>query len=84
MSPANLDRSSMELDPELIDPELTPAAAATMKEIYGSHNGFGWKLNEIIGARIVTVPANIVFQMANNNLVVMLASLACIFLLTHA
>jgi RNA polymerase sigma-70 factor (ECF subfamily) len=33
MSPANLDRSSMELDPELIDPELTPAAAATMKEI---------------------------------------------------
>jgi len=33
MSPANLDRSSMELDPELIDPEMTPAAAATMKEV---------------------------------------------------
>jgi RNA polymerase sigma-70 factor (ECF subfamily) len=33
MSPANLDRSSMELDPELIDPEPTPAAAATMKEV---------------------------------------------------
>jgi RNA polymerase sigma-70 factor (ECF subfamily) len=33
MSPANLDRSSMKLDPKLIDPEMTPAAAATMKEV---------------------------------------------------
>ena len=33
MSPANLDSSSMELDPELVDPEPTPAAAATMKEV---------------------------------------------------
>ena len=33
LSPANLDRSSVELAPELIDSEMTPAAAATMKEV---------------------------------------------------
>ena len=33
MSPANLDRSSVDIDPELINPELTPAAAASMKEL---------------------------------------------------
>jgi len=33
LSPANIDRSSMELASGLIDPALTPAAAATMKEL---------------------------------------------------
>jgi protein-histidine pros-kinase len=27
-----------------------------MVKKYGAHNGFGWKLNEIIGAQIVNVP----------------------------
>jgi hypothetical protein len=31
-------------------------APASMIKKYGSHNGFGWKLNEIIGAQIVNVP----------------------------
>ena len=31
-------------------------APASMIDIYGSDNGFGWTLNEIIGAQIVTVP----------------------------
>jgi RNA polymerase sigma-70 factor (ECF subfamily) len=35
LSPANLDRSSMELASGLIDPEITPAAAAMMKELAG-------------------------------------------------
>ncbi|WGG49840.1 DUF3365 domain-containing protein [Rugamonas sp. DEMB1] len=35
----------------------TPAAApATMKALYGSNNGFGWKLGETIGSQIVSVP----------------------------
>jgi RNA polymerase sigma-70 factor (ECF subfamily) len=33
LSPANLDRSSMELASGLIDPDCTPATAATMKEL---------------------------------------------------
>jgi HAMP domain-containing protein len=35
----------------------TPAAApASLVLAYGHDNGFGWKLNEVIGAQIVTVP----------------------------
>ena len=34
-------------------PDVAPAS---MIKKYGSHNGFGWKLNEIIGAQIVNVP----------------------------
>lgn len=33
LSPANSDRSSMEMAPDLIDPTITPVAAATMKEM---------------------------------------------------
>jgi methyl-accepting chemotaxis protein len=32
------------------------AAPASMVKKYGSHNGFGWKHNEIVGAQIVNVP----------------------------
>ena len=32
---------------------------------YGVHNGFGWKLNEIIGAQIVNVPMAIPIARAN-------------------
>jgi len=35
----------------------TPAAApAAMIAKYGSDNGFGWKLNDVVGAQIVSVP----------------------------
>lgn len=37
----------------------TPTAAPKSQLIsYGSDNGFGWKLNEIVGAKIVSVPAS--------------------------
>ena len=31
---------------------------------YGDDNGFGWQLNEIVGAQIITVPADKVFETA--------------------
>jgi HAMP domain-containing protein len=38
----------------------TPASApVSMVSLYGSDNGFGWKLNEIIGAQIVSVPVSV-------------------------
>jgi methyl-accepting chemotaxis protein len=44
----------------------TPAAApASMVKKYGSHNGFGWKHNEIVGAQIVNVPMAIPIARAN-------------------
>ena len=30
-----------------------------MVNIYGPNNGFGWKLNEIVGAQIVNVPLSV-------------------------
>ncbi len=43
------------------DPQLAPASLIST---YGSNNGFGWRLNEIVGAQIISVPANKVFQAA--------------------
>ena len=31
-------------------------APKTMIDVYGSSNGFGWKLNDVIGAQVVSVP----------------------------
>jgi hypothetical protein len=36
-------------------PETAPVE---MVKFYGTANGFGWKLNDVIGAQIVSVPAN--------------------------
>jgi HAMP domain-containing protein len=35
------------------------AAPAAMLAVYGSNNGFGWKLNDTIGAQIISVPTAI-------------------------
>ncbi|CDG85989.1 Tll0287-like domain-containing protein [Janthinobacterium agaricidamnosum] len=32
------------------------AAPKTMLDIYGREHGFGWKLNEVVGAQVVSVP----------------------------
>ncbi|MCM1982703.1 c-type heme family protein [Lyngbya confervoides] len=43
----------------------TPEAAPKSQLIsYGDQNGFGWKLNEIVGAQMVSVPASQVFNQA--------------------
>ncbi|MDX2271294.1 MAG: DUF3365 domain-containing protein [Cyanobacteriota bacterium] len=43
----------------------TPEAAPkSMLATYGRENGFGWQLNEIVGAQIVSVPASEVFRNA--------------------
>lgn len=44
-------------DPGCLSCHSTPdAAPASMIDLYGAKNGFGWKLNEVLGARIVSVP----------------------------
>jgi protein-histidine pros-kinase len=44
----------------------TPAAApASMTALYGNNNGFGWKLNEIVGSQIVTVPLAVALRQAD-------------------
>jgi HAMP domain-containing protein len=51
-------------------------APAAMIRQYGPDNGFGWKLNEVIGAQIVSVPASVPIRMAHNALKTLVAYLA--------
>jgi hypothetical protein len=39
-----------------------------MVKIYGTANGFGWKLNDVIGAQIVCVPAKLADSSADRAL----------------
>jgi HAMP domain-containing protein len=58
------------------------AAPKTMIETYGSANGFGWKVNDIIGAQVVSVPTAVPLQRANYVFKIFLLSLAAIFIFT--
>ena len=40
-------------------------APPEMIKLYGTANGFGWKMDEIIGAQIVSVPMSLPLSMAN-------------------
>jgi protein-histidine pros-kinase len=57
-------------------PESTPR---TVIERYGSDNGFGWKLNDVVGAQIVTVPVKLPVQRAKSVFAVFMVSLAAVF-----
>ena len=48
-------------------------------ERYGSDNGFGWKLNDIVGAQIVTAPVKLPVQRARSVFAVFMVSLAAVF-----
>lgn len=55
------------------------AAPKTMIEMYGPANGFGWKLNEVIGAQIVSVPMTVPVKRADDTFRVFLISLTGVF-----
>jgi HAMP domain-containing protein len=58
----------------------TPAAApAPLIQSYGSANGFGWKVNETVGAQIVTVPMAVPLKAAHDAYVLFLVTLIGIF-----
>jgi protein-histidine pros-kinase len=57
-------------------------APKTMIELYGPANGFGWKLNEIIGAQIVSVPSALPIQRANHTFKVFMLLLTLVLVLT--
>jgi HAMP domain-containing protein len=58
------------------------AAPRTMLDLYGNANGFGWKLNEIIGAQVVSVPMSVPIDRANETFRTFMLSLTAIFLAT--
>jgi protein-histidine pros-kinase len=70
-------------DPACLTCHSTPdAAPRTMVETYGSANGFGWKVNEIVGANIVSVPTSVPVQRANYTFRIFLLSLLVVFAFT--
>jgi HAMP domain-containing protein len=59
-------------------PEMAPA---TMVKLYGGANGFGWKLNEVVGAQIVSVPMALPIRNARGAFYTFMGSLAAVFAL---
>lgn len=55
------------------------AAPATMIEKYGNSNGFGWKLNETLGAQVVSVPMAVPLKRADDAFGLVMGSLAGVF-----
>jgi HAMP domain-containing protein len=54
-------------------------APPSMVKLYGNSNGFGWKLNEVIGAQIVSVPMSVPIENANRAFYTFMGSLAAVF-----
>lgn len=54
-------------------------APKTMIDRYGAANGFGWRLNEVVGAQIVSVPTSVPLARANKAFEVFMISLTAVF-----
>ena len=57
-------------------PGLAPKA---MLARYGTQNGFGWNLDEVVGAQIIAVPTSVTEELARRSLRELLINLAVIF-----
>ena len=52
-----------------------------MVKYYGPANGFGWKLNDIIGAQVVSVPMTVPIRNAQRAFLAFMGSLTVVFAL---
>jgi len=67
-------------NPSCLSCHSTPAQAPkTMLEAYGDTNGFGWKMDEIIGAQIVSVPMSLPLERAEKTFYSFLISIISVF-----
>jgi protein-histidine pros-kinase len=60
------------------------AAPKTLIDKYGPGNGFGWTLNEPLGAQLVSVPMTLPMRQADHALLVVMGVLTGVFLLIGA
>jgi protein-histidine pros-kinase len=56
-------------------------APKTMVDRYGPANGFGWQLNEVIGAQVVAVPTAVPIERANAAFKTFMISLTAVFVI---
>jgi protein-histidine pros-kinase len=69
-------------NPSCLPCHSTPEAAPpTMVRVYGPANGFGWKLHDIIGAQVVSVPMAVPVRNAERAFYTFMGSLAVVFAL---
>ena len=55
-------------------------APASMVALYGEKNGFGWKLNEVVGAQIFSVPLKVAEEQTWEILQLLIGAMSAIFL----
>lgn len=68
-------------DPSCLTCHSVPAAApASMIDMYGTANGFGWQLDEVIGAQVVTVPMSAPLDHARRGFFIIMGVLATVFI----
>ena len=66
--------------PSCIECHSVPSAAPrAMIQKYGNNNGFGWKLNEVVAAQIVSVPTQLPVQIARKAYGTLIWSLTATF-----
>jgi HAMP domain-containing protein len=72
---------------KVADPACIPChdtadtAPKSMVKLYGPANGFGWKLNEIVGAQIISVPMSLPLAKADAAFKTFMTSLVGVFVL---
>lgn len=71
--PVNVDRSCLECH------SVPSAAPASMIDLYGSSNGFGWNLGTTVGAQIVSVPMSVPLERATRIFLLFLGGLTVVF-----
>jgi len=70
-------------DPACLVCHSTPdKAPPSMIHAYGSNNGFGWQLNEAVGAQIVSVPMAVPIGLADTAFWTLIQSLVGVFAVT--
>ena len=70
-------------DKDCLTCHSTPSAAPpSMIDLYGSANGFGWKLGDVIAAQIVSVPMQVALDRADEAFKVYLVALVAVFAVT--
>jgi len=55
-------------------------APETMIALYGDDNGFGWKMNEVVGAQIVSVPMSVAVEKADRTFLAFIGGICAVFL----
>jgi protein-histidine pros-kinase len=70
-------------DPACLACHTVPAASPpSMVKLYGDSNGYGWKLQEIVGAQVVSVPMSLPIKNADRAFMTFMGALAAIFVVT--